>query len=96
MVSIGPPVLVQLAGWKGDPGHCWPGCQVIAVLNGRAVGHLEFYLHPDNASVQVVLVQVEPAFRKRGLASLLMDKLYAAYPDAWINQGIRTDEGARW
>jgi hypothetical protein len=30
------------------------------------------------------------------LAYLLMDRLYEAHPDAWINHGLRTDEGGRW
>lgn len=80
MVSIGPSVGVHLAGWKGDPAHRWPGRQIIAVLDGQAVGHVEFYLHSDNLALQVVGVQVHPGFRKRGLASLLMDRLYEAHP----------------
>ncbi|EHN71944.1 hypothetical protein SMCF_8637, partial [Streptomyces coelicoflavus ZG0656] len=72
------------------------GRQIIAVLDGQAVGHVEFYLHPDNLALQVVGVQVHLGFRKRGLAFLLRDRLYEAHPDAWINHGLRTDEGARW
>ena len=87
---------LRVSGWKGDPGHRWPGRQVIAVVNGAAAGHAEFYLHPGGQALEVGLVEVAEAFRGNGLASILMDALCEAHPNAWVNHGLRTPEGAQW
>ncbi|MET7489823.1 GNAT family N-acetyltransferase [Streptomyces sp. NPDC005538] len=87
---------LHVADWKGTPLHRWPGRQVIAVVQGRAAGHVEFYLHPDALALEVSYLEVAPGFRSLGLASLLMDRLYETYPQAWINHGRRSVEGAHW
>ncbi|MFG3207350.1 hypothetical protein [Streptomyces sp. NPDC048192] len=42
------------------------------------------------------MLNIHPEFQRRGLAGVLMDALYAAYPAAWINHGARSPDGARW
>ncbi|MFF3786382.1 GNAT family N-acetyltransferase [Streptomyces sp. NPDC001933] len=80
--------------WKGKPEHRWPGRHVIAVSNGRAVGNINFYTHPDALAVEISLLFVSPEFRGRGLATMMMDAVYDTYPDAWIDHGRRTRDGA--
>ncbi|MCZ1012267.1 GNAT family N-acetyltransferase [Streptomyces lydicus] len=87
---------LYLAGWKGDPLHRWPGRQVIAEVQGRAAGHVEYYLHPDGLAVEVVQLEVSPGFRRLGLAGLLMDRLHEVHPRAWVNHGYRSHAGAEW
>lgn len=87
---------LHVTGWKGNPRHRWAGHQVIAVVQGQAAGHVELHLHPDALALEVVLLEVAPGFRGRGLASLLMDRLHETYPHAWINHGRRTVDGAQW
>ncbi|MGW1365179.1 GNAT family N-acetyltransferase [Streptomyces chartreusis] len=71
---------LHLVGWKGDPRHRWPGRQVVALIQGRAAGHVEFYLHPDGLALEVSYLEVSTEFRNLGLASLLMDRMYEAHP----------------
>ncbi|MEU6071926.1 GNAT family N-acetyltransferase [Streptomyces sp. NPDC047082] len=85
-----------VTGWKGDPLHRWSGHQLIAVMREQAAGHVEFYLHPDNLALEVGLLEVAPGFRGLGLASTMMDRLLELYPDAWINHGHRSPDGAHW
>ncbi|GAA1193664.1 hypothetical protein GCM10009578_038640 [Streptomyces rhizosphaericus] len=87
---------LRLAEWKGDPSHRWSGRQLIGIVAGRAIGYVEYYLHPRDEALEVVFLDVVEAFRGRGLASVLMDSLYAAHPVAWISHGPRTVSGAQW
>src|SRR4051812_49009551 len=86
---------LRLADWKGYPKHRWPGRQVIAVLGGAAVGHLEYFLHPDGEAVEVSFLEVDPAVRGNRLASMLIDTLYEAHPAAWVNHGYRMPDGIK-
>lgn len=87
---------LHLADWKGNPLHRWPGRQVIAEVQGRAAGYVEYYLHPDGLAVEVVQLEVSPGFRSLGLAGLLMDRLHEVHPHAWVNHGHRSHAGAGW
>ncbi|GAA2639283.1 hypothetical protein GCM10010425_49100 [Streptomyces spororaveus] len=89
-------VSLRLAGWKAGPGHRWPGWQVIALVDGRQAGSVQFHAHPRGAAVAVSMLEVLDGFRGRGLASLLIDTVYEAYPDAWVDHGVRTIDGAHW
>ncbi|MFJ2627671.1 GNAT family N-acetyltransferase [Streptomyces sp. NPDC087532] len=82
--------------WKGQPEHRWPGRHVIAVRNGRAIGNIDFYAHPDALALEISLLFVYPEFQGRGVATMMMNAVYEAYPDAWINHGRRTPDGAHW
>ncbi|SEC11490.1 hypothetical protein SAMN05216532_0515 [Streptomyces sp. 2231.1] len=50
----------------------------------------------DDGAVGVANLEVEPGFRRQGLASVMMDALYAAYPTAWSNHGGRSPQGTLW
>ncbi|WP_330342662.1 GNAT family N-acetyltransferase [Streptomyces sp. NBC_00557] len=85
-----------LTDWKVPVGMSWTGRRLIACIGRSAAGHLDFHVHPDGQAVKVWMLNVHPGFQRRGLAGVLMDALYAAYPTAWINHGARSPDGARW
>ncbi|WP_031087945.1 MULTISPECIES: GNAT family N-acetyltransferase [Streptomyces] len=85
-----------LTEWKHESGFPWPGRHLVVSVGGVAAGQLDFFLHPDRQAVKVTMLRVHPDFQRRGLAGVMMDALYAAYPTAWINHGWRTKEGALW
>ncbi|MFE4304860.1 hypothetical protein ACFRR6_02090 [Streptomyces sp. NPDC056891] len=77
-----------------DPG--WTPRRVLAMVGGVQAGRLDFLVHPDGQALSVWMLEVEPGFQRRNLASVMMDALYAAHPTAWIDHGGRTQDGARW
>ncbi|MGW6203707.1 GNAT family N-acetyltransferase [Streptomyces sp. NPDC055089] len=85
-----------LTDWKIDVPEAWTPRRVLALVGGELAGRLDFLVHPDRQAVSVWGVEVEPEFQRRNLASVMMDALYAAHPTAWIDQGGRTPDGARW
>ncbi|MFB6984633.1 GNAT family N-acetyltransferase [Streptomyces sp. NPDC056297] len=85
-----------LTEWKVGTRIPWLGRHVVASIGRSAAGQIDFYVHPEGHAVKVAMLRVHPDFQRRGLASVMMDPLYAAYPTAWINHGWRTKEGARW
>ncbi|MFD9484098.1 GNAT family N-acetyltransferase [Streptomyces sp. NPDC059991] len=84
-----------LTDWKVTLG-AWRNRRLIALHGGFAAGNLDFEVHPSGQAVTVSMVSVDPGYARRGIASVLMDALYAAYPAAWINHGLRTPEGTKW
>ncbi|MFF1482246.1 hypothetical protein ACFVYD_32635 [Streptomyces sp. NPDC058301] len=85
-----------LTDWKIAAGS-WRNRRVIALDGGRfAAGNLDFEVHPSGRALSVSMVSVDPGYARRGIASVLMDALDAAYPAAWINHGRRTASGALW
>ncbi|MET8816462.1 GNAT family N-acetyltransferase [Streptomyces sp. NPDC004549] len=85
-----------LTDWKVPTGISWQGRRLVALVGQALGGHLDVHVHPDGQAVEVWMLDVQPGFQRRGLGSLLMDTLYAAYPTAWINHGARTREGTWW
>ncbi|MER5376266.1 GNAT family N-acetyltransferase [Streptomyces sp. NPDC002553] len=85
-----------LTDWKIPTGTPWQGRRLVALVGQAVAGHLDVHVHPDGQAVKVWMLDVQPDFQRRGLAGLLMDTLYAAYPTAWINHGARTREGTWW
>ncbi|MFJ2629010.1 GNAT family N-acetyltransferase [Streptomyces sp. NPDC087532] len=83
--------------YKYDLGNSWSGQRLIAMVGGTMAGHLDFFVHPDGQALSVFLLEVSPAHRGQGLASVLMDALYASYPTAWIDHGTRREpDGILW
>ncbi|MFI9772748.1 GNAT family N-acetyltransferase [Streptomyces sp. NPDC052415] len=85
-----------LTDWKVSTSSRWRGRHLVASIGSSVAGQLDFFLHPDGQAVKVAMLRVHPDFQRRGLATVLMDALYAAHPTAWINHGFRTESGARW
>ncbi|WP_424216066.1 hypothetical protein ACN20G_28380 (plasmid) [Streptomyces sp. BI20] len=81
---------------KDDGPGPWTGRQLLALVGGRPAGRLEFLLHPDGLALSVWMLKVEAEHRRTGLASVLMDALYAAHPGAWIDHGTRSPDLAHW
>ncbi|MET9777672.1 GNAT family N-acetyltransferase [Streptomyces sp. NPDC006367] len=83
--------------YKYDLGNSWSGQRLIAMVGGAMAGHLDFFVHPDGQALSVFLLEVSPSHRGQGLASVLMDALYASYPTAWIDHGTRREpDGILW
>ncbi|WP_143674981.1 hypothetical protein [Streptomyces sp. ScaeMP-e48] len=85
-----------LTGWQTDAVPGWTSRRVLAMVGGVQAGRLDFVVHPDGQALSVWMLEVEPGFQRRNLASVMMDALYAAHPTAWIDHGGRTEDGARW
>ncbi|MFE8940963.1 hypothetical protein ACFYNX_26200 [Streptomyces sp. NPDC007872] len=85
-----------LTDWPADVMPGWTPKRVLAMVGGVQAGHLDFIVHPDGQALSVWMLEVEPEFQRRNLASVMMDALYAAHPTAWIDHGGRPQDGARW
>ncbi|WP_331726136.1 GNAT family N-acetyltransferase [Streptomyces sp. NBC_00470] len=85
-----------LTDWKPQGSHAWRGRCILARIGDDVVGRLDFFTHPQGHVVSVLDMEVEPAFRRRGLASVMMDALYDAHPEAWIDHGRRSVELTWW
>ncbi|MFF7858760.1 GNAT family N-acetyltransferase [Streptomyces sp. NPDC007904] len=85
-----------LTEWKVSGRSAWLGRRIVASVGRAVAGQLDFSVHPDGQAVKVSMLRVHPDFQRRGLAGVMMDALYAAYPTAWINHGWRTKAGAYW
>ncbi|MET9109587.1 GNAT family N-acetyltransferase [Streptomyces zhihengii] len=85
-----------LTDWQIDGLPGWTPRRVLAMVGGVPVGRLDFIVHPDGQALSVWGLEVEPAFRRRNLASAMMDALYAAHPTAWIDHGGRSLDAAHW
>ncbi|MFD6329223.1 GNAT family N-acetyltransferase [Streptomyces niveus] len=85
-----------LTEWKVDPEALWPGRHMVAAIGRTVAGQVDFYVHPDGQAVKVAGLRVHSDFQRRGLASMLMDAVYAAYPTAWITHGLRDKDGVHW
>ncbi|MBM9624739.1 GNAT family N-acetyltransferase (plasmid) [Streptomyces zhihengii] len=89
-------VALWLTDWKISHSDTWVPRRMMALVGGELAGRLDFLLHPDGRALTVWQLAVEPQFQRRGLASVMMDALHAAHPQAWINHGSRQPDGARW
>lgn len=89
-------VALWLTDWKVDVPGAWTPRRIMALVGGQLAGRLDFLVHPDGQAVSVWGLEVEPAFQRRHLASVMMDALYAAHPTAWIDHGGRGPDGVRW
>jgi GNAT superfamily N-acetyltransferase len=62
--------------------------------SGTEIGFLKYERYTFGVSVFYVIV--EPVYRRRGVASMLMDKVYADNPDAVISRGVVFEDGQRF
>ncbi|WP_327391524.1 hypothetical protein OG728_39320 (plasmid) [Streptomyces microflavus] len=85
-----------LTDWHTDEYPDWTPRRVLALVGGVQAGQLDFLVHPDGQALAVWMLDVEPGFESRNLASVMMDALHAAHPTAWIDHGSRTLDGAFW
>lgn len=79
------------AGTQQAPTHRLKG-----MLNGEHVGSIDFSKSDDGNAVNVHSLHTYPGAYSKGIASAMMDRLYAAHPHAWINHGERTADGVKW
>ncbi|WP_225636740.1 hypothetical protein [Streptomyces solaniscabiei] len=89
-------VALWLTDWKVDAPGAWTPRRVLTLVGGQPAGRIDFLVHPDRRALSVWGLEVEPEFRGRYLASVMMDALYAAHPSAWIDHGGRSLEGVMW
>jgi hypothetical protein len=89
-------VALWLTDWKVDVPGTWTPRRMMALVGGRLAGRIDFLLHPEERALSVWGLEVEPEFQRRHLASVMMDAVYAAHPQAWVDHGGRGPAGARW
>lgn len=66
-----------------------------ALSDERArLGRLDYQSAPGD--VLIAWIEVQPAFRRHGLASLLVARLAHEFPGARISAGVTTPEGGAW
>lgn len=89
------------------PDHISGKFRLHGLIHGTPVGELSHTafdehrsplgLHDDPATAHIVNVHGLESLREgSGVASALMDHLYAHYPHAMINHGSRTEDGIDW
>lgn len=61
--------------------------------DGKVVGTLEYGEYDGEANVK--MIRVEPEYRRKGIATKLMQELQNKYPDTEINFGMATPDGAK-
>lgn len=64
--------------------------------HGEVAGWINHSVHPSGGMVRVHKMEVQPGHRGKGVASQMMDHLYATNPHAVIDHGMRTNDGKRW
>ncbi len=81
--------LATLAGYLAVPGHHL----VVALADGEVIGQAAavVHRHPDERPVELYIdeLAVAPAFRRRGIARLMLDELFAlgrelGCDEAWV------------
>lgn len=61
--------------------------------DGKVVGTLEYGEYEGQPNVK--MVEVNPEYRRKGIATKLLQELQKKYPDAEINFGMTTDDGTK-
>lgn len=61
--------------------------------DGKEVATLEYGVYDDKPNVK--MIEVEPEYRRKGIATKLLQELQNKYPDTEIDFGMRTDDGAK-
>jgi GNAT superfamily N-acetyltransferase len=94
-------VITQARSWPGiaeeiaDHGEGESTVTLCALDDsGTEIGWLKYERH--RYGVSILCAVVGPAYRRRGIASMLMDKVYADNPDAVISRGVVFDNGRRF
>lgn len=62
-----------------------------AYIDGKLVGWIDYVDFQGNPSIS--MIEIEPQYRRRGVARGLIYKLQNMYPDREIDWGMTTDEG---
>ena len=61
--------------------------------DGKIVGTLEYGEYDGEPNVK--MIEVEPEYRRKGIATKLLQELQKKYPDAEIDFGMTTDDGTK-
>ena len=68
-----------------------------AMLDGRKIGHIEVTVQGDYRTAVIGSVRVEDEYRRRGVATRLLEELKALYPDLAIQHSkTLSDDGRAW
>ena len=62
--------------------------------DGETVGYLEYGEYDGQPNVK--MIEVEPEYRRQGIATKLMQELQKKYPDAEIDFGMSTPDGTKF
>ena len=66
----------------------------LATVDGNEVGHIDY--QSGGGEVGIGMVEVEPEWRRRGVASALLGRLRREFPGKEIDPGMTTPEGSAW
>ena len=61
--------------------------------DGKTVGTIEYSEYDGKPNVK--MIEVEPEYRRKGIATKLLQELQKKYPDAEINYGMTTPDGSK-
>lgn len=88
-------------GWRiesgGDavPGG-YNGYFIAYASDGRPAGYLDYQSASGDDQVLIAMVEVRPAHRCQGLATLLLARLREEFPERTVRAGYQTADGAAW
>ena len=66
----------------------------LATVDGNEVGYLDY--QSGGGEVGIGMVETEPEWRRRGVASALLGRLRREFPGKEIDPGMTTPEGSAW
>ena len=64
-----------------------------AKINGEVVGTIEYSEY--NGTPSVKMIEIKPEYRRRGIATKLLQELQKKYPDQEIDFGMSTEDGTK-
>jgi ribosomal protein S18 acetylase RimI-like enzyme len=90
-------------GWKFSTGYGdavpggYNGTIYAYDAEGAVRGQISYQMEHGSNEGSIAMVEVEPEFRRQGIADALLDQLRREIPEVtkW-DPGVLTDEGAKW
>lgn len=89
-----------LENWEGNIKHSSnkDGFQYLRAYNekGQEVGSLEYKHHPKQNELSVWMIKTHPDYRRKGIATAIMDAAKKRHPDSKIDWGTKTFDGLKF
>jgi|SRR6266498_2313165 len=83
------------SGGDAVPGG-YNGYFIAYASDGTLAGYLDYQSATGDDEVLIAMVEVQPAHRRKGLATLLLARLRGEFPHRTVNPGYQTAAGAAW
>lgn len=87
--TLGPKIWSDFRDYAGGDHYG----SIYADHDGNHIGHLDFVGNKFDARIN--MVETAPEFRRRGIATALVNKLKEEFPNAKIDWGSTTPEGTK-